>query len=56
MKWTHHKLETGAGCRHLSATNASMNIVFVAGIADDTERYSFALEQLLPPSGSHLDT
>ena len=48
MKWTHHKLETGAGGRHLSATNASMNIVFVAGIADDTERYSFALEQLLP--------
>ena len=48
MKWTHHKLETGAGGRHLSVTNASVNIIFVGGISDDTERYLHALERLLP--------
>ena len=48
MKWTQVKLDTGANGWHRHVQAATVNIVFICGISDSSERFFDSLEQILP--------
>ena len=48
MKWTQVKLDTGANGWHRHVQAATVNIVFICGISDSSDRFFDSLEQILP--------